>query len=136
LNIFRTNYDDLTFAAQQDWYKYDLANQNAPTKIVTPANPKTRIYIQNPSNKKSVWIDQRDGKGVLIIYDVDSKKETVLRTQSGLKYPVYWVSDNTLVYRINTEQETADYVLNIDGGDPKKIKDVSNTGGVDKWYYY
>ncbi len=135
-NIFRTNYDDLTFAAQQDWYKYDLANQNAPTKIVTPANPKTRIYIQNPSNKKSVWIDQRDGKGVLIIYDVDSKKETVLRTQSGLKYPVYWVSDNTLVYRINTEQETADYVLNIDGGDPKKIKDVSNTGGVDKWYYY
>ncbi len=135
-NIFRTSYDDLTFAAQQDWYSYNLSSQKTPTKIVPPANPKTRIYIANPSNKKSAWVDQRDGKGTLIIYDTENKKETVVKAQSGLKYPIYWVSDNTLIYRINTDQETADYVLNIDGGDPKKIKDVSNTGGVDKWYYY
>jgi hypothetical protein len=135
-NIFRTSYDQLTLAIQQDWYTYDLGSQKTPSRTVPPANPKTRVYISNPDNDKSVWIDQRDGKGALLMYEPESKKETTLKSQSGLKYPTYWVSNNTLVYRVNTEQETADYVFNIDGGQPKKIRDVTNTGGVDKWYYY
>lgn len=135
-NIFRTDYEKLTLAVQQDWYEYDLMAQKQPNKIVPPANPKTRVYIANAENKKSIWIDERDGKGALLLYDQENKKESTLKSQSGLKYPVSWVSEDTLVYRINTEQETADYVLNISGGEPKKIRDVTNTAGVDKWYYY
>lgn len=135
-NVFRTDYDHLTLAVQQDWYDYNLATQKPPERITPPPNPKTRVYIPSPDNSKSIWVDQRDGKGVLIVYDASSKKETTLKSQSGLKYPLSWVSGNTIVYRINTEQETADYVLNLDGGEPQKIKDVTNTGGVDKWYYY
>lgn len=135
-NIFRTSYEKITFAVQQDWYEYTIGSTSAPNRITPPPNPKTRVYISNPANKRSIWIDDRDGKGVMIMYKVDDKQEETLRTQSGLKYPVSWVSDSTLVYRINTDQETADYVLNVDGGEPRKIKDVTNTGGVDKWYYY
>lgn len=135
-NIFRVDYDHLNLAVQQDWYSYDLTTQKSPEHIVPPANPKTRVYVSSPDNSRSVWIDQRDGKGVLLLYDTKTKKETTVKSQSGLKYPVYWVSNSTMVYRINTEQETADYALNLDGGNPQKIRDVTNTAGIDKWYYY
>jgi hypothetical protein len=135
-NVFRADYSQLTLAVQQEWFEYDLSGNKQPNRITPPANPKNRIYVPNLENKKSIWIDHRDGKGVLLVYNVDSKKETTVKTQSGLKYPAYWVSDSTIVYRINTDQETADYVLNLDGGEPKKIRDVTNTGGVGTWYYY
>lgn len=135
-NVFRTSYDQLTIAVQQDWYEYSLLTQKAPNKITPPANPSSRIYITSPDGKRSIWMDTRDGKGAMIVYDTESKKEEVVKTQSGLKYPASWVSDDTLVYRINTDQETADYVLNLSGGDPKKLRDVTNTSGIDNWYYY
>lgn len=135
-NIFRTSFDQLTIAVQQDWYEYSLQTQKAPTKITPPPNPKSRIYINSPNGTRSIWMDTRDGKGALIVYSTADKKEEVVKSQSGLKYPAAWVSDDTLVYRINTDQETADYVLNLSGGEPKKLRDVTNTSGIDNWYYY
>lgn len=135
-NIFRTDFEQLTIAVQQDWFEYSLLTQKAPNKITPPANPRSRIYINSPDGKRSIWIDSRDGKGALIVYDTGEKKETVAKTESGLKYPANWVSNDTLVYRIATDQETADYVINLSGGEAKKIRDVTNTGGIDNWYYY
>ncbi len=135
-NAFRTAYDHIVLSIEQKWFDYHIGD-NAPSKLDgAPANLTNRVYIDSPDGKKSLWIDSRDGKGVLISYDIGSKKETTLLTKSGLKYPVRWLTNNMIVYRISTEQETADYVYNIDGGDPLKIKDVTNTGGIDKWYYY
>lgn len=135
-NVFRTDYDTLMFSVQADWYEYDLASNKVLAASGPPAAQITRVYIDGPEKKKSLWVDQRDGKGALIAYDTESKEDKVVKTQSGLTYPVLWVSGNTVVYRINTDQETADYVVNLDGGEPKKIKDVTNTGGIDRWYYY
>lgn len=135
-NIFRTDYDTLMFSVQADWYEYDLSSNKVLAASGAPAAQVTRVYVDGPEKKKSLWIDQRDGKGALIAYDVGSKEDKVVRTQSGLTYPVRWVSDSTVIYRINTDQETADYVVNLNGGEPKKIKDVTNTGGIDRWYYY
>lgn len=135
-NIFRTDFEQLTIAVQQDWFEYSLLTQKAPNKITPPANPRSRIYINSPDGKRSIWIDSRDGKGALIVYNTSEKKETVAKTESGLKYPANWVSNDTLVYRIATDQETADYVINLSGGEAKKIRDVTNTGGIDNWYYY
>ncbi len=135
-NIFRTDYDTVMFSVQADWYEYDLSSGKVLAASGAPAAQVTRIYVDGPEKKKSLWIEQRDGKGALIAYDVESKEDKVVKTQSGLTYPVRWVTSNTVIYRINTDQETADYVVNLDGGEPKKIKDVTNTGGVDRWYYY
>ncbi len=101
-----------------------------------PADQKTRVYTNNAANTQSLWIDQRDGKGVLLSYDLATKQDKVLTGQSGLVYPVRWLNDTTAVYRINNDSETADYVVSLDGGEPKKIVDVTNTAGIDKWYYY
>lgn len=135
-NIFRTSYEHLVLAMPQAWYDYRLG-EKAPLKLEgAPANQTTRIYVDTPDGKHSIWVDQRDGKGVLVYYDLVGKTDNVIRTQSGIKYPVRWLDNTHLVFRINTEDETADFALSIEGGEAKKIKDVTDTDGVDAWYYY
>ena len=135
-NFFRTSFENLTLSVGNDWYNYKLGDK-APTKLQgQPASLISRIYVDSPDGKSSLWVDNRDGKGVLLAYEPDSQNEKTLRTQSGLKNPARWLNNKVVIYRINTEQETADYALSLDGGEPKKIRDVTNTGGVDSWYYY
>lgn len=135
-NIYRTGYDVLNIAVSQEWYQFKLNDTKATKLPGGPAINNSRIYVDSPDKKRSVWVDNRDGKGVLVVYNLNSKVEKSLRSQSGLQYPVRWISNNSLIYRISTEQETADYIINIDGGESRKIQDVTNTGGASNWYYY
>jgi hypothetical protein len=135
-NMFRSTYDHLVLSTPADWYDYTIGGTKATKLSGQPANLVSRIYVDSPDGKKSLWVDTRDGKGVLLTYDLEKKIDTILRTQSGLKKPFRWLSDKVVVYRIGTEQETADYALNLDGGEPHKIRDVTDTSGIDSWYYY
>lgn len=135
-NIFRIKYDQLNLSVAQDWYDYKLGNAQAAKISGPPADLKNRLYRDSADRQFSLWVDSRDGKGVLLNYDVNSKQDKILRTQSGLSNPISWLNKNYIIYRINTDQETADYVLNLEGGEPRKIKDVTNTNGLDQWYYY
>lgn len=135
-NIFRTSYDQLTLAVEQQWYSYKLGDKT-PTKLAgAPANQVSRVYIGSPNTKNSIWIDVRDGKGVLLSYNLESQKDATVKSQSGLTYPVRWLNYSSVVYRVITDQETADYAVSINGGEPVKIRDVTNSGGIDRWYYY
>lgn len=135
-NLFRVSYDKLNIAAGQDWYEYDLSSGQFNSMQIAPEGLKSRIYVDAPSVKKSAWVDERDGKGVLLIYDVDKKEDQNLKTQSGLKNPISWLDNDHMVYRVATGSETADYVISLSGGEAKKIIDVTNTPGLDRWYYY
>jgi len=135
-NIFRVAYDKFDLSADQSWYEHKLGDTTANKLSIAPANPTNRLYADSPDNKHSLWIDQRDGKGVLLNYNTSTKTEKTLKSQSGLSNPIRWLNGNTLIYRIQTPQETADYVLSIDGGEARKIRDVSATGGLGHWYYY
>ena len=135
-SITRTDYNTLTMSAGKDWYQYTLGSIK-PEKISgAPADQKPRVYALGPDGKNSLWVDIRDGKGVLINYNIAKNDDVVLATQSGLSYPVRWLNETTAVYRIHTDSETADYVVSTKGGEPKKIVDVTNTAGLDRWYYY
>ncbi|HET7673651.1 MAG TPA: hypothetical protein VFK11_04030 [Candidatus Saccharimonadales bacterium] len=137
-SIFRTTYDKLDVAVgeEQDWYEYDTVSGSFNALNSPPPSQKSRLYTESPDGKKAAWVDERDGKGVLIIYDISAGQDNVLYTQSGLSNPVSWLDDQHLVYRVSTSAETADYVISISGGKPKKIRDVTNTAGLDRWYYY
>ncbi len=135
-NIFRPSYDTLDLAVGVDWYQYKLGDSNAIKLNQAPANPKNRLYISNPDNTHSLWVDQRDGKGVLLNYLQSTNQDKILQTQSGLSYPVRWLTDSAFIYRIHTETETADYAMSLEGGTAHKIKDVFNAPGIDRWYYY
>ncbi len=135
-NFTRISYEHINLSAGQDWYDFRLGDKT-PTKLPgQPANLNPRAYVDSPDGKKSLWVDNRDGKGVLLAYEPETQNEQILRTQSGLKNPVRWLSKDVVIYRINTEQETADYALSLQGGEPQKIRDVTHTSGTDNWYYY
>lgn len=135
-NIFRTSYDNFALSVQQQWYDYRIGGSQ-PTKLNSaPSDQTTRVYIGSPDGRHSAWTDNRDGKGVLLVYDISAKTDKALRSQAGLTYPTSWLNDSVLVYRVKSPQETADYAISIDGGEPVKIRDVTNTGGIDRWYYY
>lgn len=135
-SVVRSNYDTITFSSGKDWFEYKLGSPQPSSINGAPADQKTRVYTNNPSNTQSLWVDERDGKGVLLSYDLVTKADKILVGQSGLSYPVRWLNDTTAVYRINNDSETADYVISVNGGNPKKIVNVTNTAGIDKWYYY
>lgn len=136
-SLFRTGYDKLTIAAGQAWYDYTIDGSSPPTVLAgPPASPRSRAYINNAAGTRSLWIDQRDGKGVLISYDITSKADKNLVTQSGLTSPIRWLNNTTASYRVVTDQETADYVVSAAGGEARKLVDVTNTSGIDDWYYH
>src|SRR5690606_27433839 len=113
-NIFRVAHDMAYLSTQNAWYEYKLGSSSATKMAASPANPKNRLYVDNPEGKHSLWVDQRDGKGVLLDYDTAAKEDKTLLSQSGVSNPLRWLTNSTLIYRIQTAGETADYVLNID----------------------
>ncbi len=135
-NLFRTSYDGLSVSIGQQWYDLSLSNDVMTPASAAPAVQKTRVYVDGPDANTSLWTEERDGKGVLLSYDKTTKQDKTLRTQSGLKNPLEWLSAKHVVYRVSNGQETADYILNIEGGEPKKIRDVTDTAGIERWYYY
>ncbi|MBI1857218.1 carboxypeptidase regulatory-like domain-containing protein [Candidatus Saccharibacteria bacterium] len=135
-NLFRTSYDHLILSAQDGWYDYKIGDKQVTKLGGQPANPVSRIYVDSPDNKHSLWIDVRDGKRVLISYDIKTGEDKILQTKAGITNPVRWLDNRSLIFRMITNQETSDYALNIDGGNPVKIVDVTNVVGLGRWYYY
>jgi len=132
--IVRTGIDEIMFDSDQVWYKGRVSqvfNSEADTK---PTSMTSRLYTSNPSGDSHARVDIRDGKGALLLDDGSS--ERTLASQGGLRNPLVWLSDTHLIYRVVTPTETADYVINADGGDPVKIGDVSDAPGADRWYYF
>lgn len=135
-NVFRTDYKTLQLSVAQEWYSYSLGAAGAVKLKGPPASQVNRLYVDDDSRQHSLWVDNRDGKGVLLNYDVAQGTDTALQTRSGLTSPMSWLNNHYVIYRVKTDQETADYALNLDGGQPRKITDVTNTGGLSQWFYY
>ncbi len=128
--IIRVGYEELALSVQQQWFTY-LKGAQAPAKrSAAPANPQARTYIDDPNGKQSAWVDIRDGKGVLLVYNLGTKTDKVLAEASGLTYPVRWLNATTLVYRVNSATETADYAVSTEGGIPIKLTDVTSSQGL------
>lgn len=134
---YRVTYDKLQAnAADNKWYEQNLGESKMNVMSGAPATPTHRIYVDAPNGEKTVWIDDRDGKGVLILQDLKASGDKVVLSKGGLGYPVRWLSDKHILVRVSNSQETADYVINLDGGEAQKIGDVTNTSPVNRWYYY
>lgn len=134
--MLRTSYDKLSVSMGEEWFELNLDNDALTRLDGSPAVQKTRLYSDGPGNGMSLWVDERDGKGVLLRYDQKTKNDKVTQSQSGLKNPVRWLSAKHVIFRVSNNQEIADYILNTDGGEARKIRDVTDTGGIDRWYYY
>lgn len=135
-SIIRADFNTLALSARKYWYDYLLGSDETTRLDSPPASQKGRNYLDSANGSNSVWIDQRDGKGTLLNYSVESKKDQTLLSKRGITYPVSWLSDRVIVYRLNDDSGTADYAVSLDGGDPVKIGDVTHIDTTDDWYYY
>ena len=128
--IIRVGYEELALSVQQQWFSYVRGSSQATKRNAAPADQQSRIYVDSPDGKHSAWVDVRDGKGVLLAYDLGTKTDKILAEQPGLTYPVRWLNSTTLVYRVGTTKETAEYVVSLDGGQTTKLTDVTATKGL------
>lgn len=135
-NIFRVAYSKLNLATEKHWYEFTIGSTDEPSRISAPSNPKNRLYISSLDNKHSLWIDQRDGKGLLIDHNIQENVDNNLVSKKGLIYPVKWLNNEVFIYRVENDDETADYVMDINGGKSYKVTDLYNAKGIDRWYYY
>ena len=132
--IIRRDFKNLLFNTEsQQWYTQEIDKDVA--KFDGQPNVRaSRNYTNSPDKSKSVWVDIRDGKGTLLLNKSGVEAEETIFAESGLTDPVYWVNESTLVYRITTNQETADYVLNLESiQKPKKIVNV--LGNASRYFY-
>ncbi len=132
-NILRTSYQTVSLTTGPNWFEYKMGANQVTNSPGAPALQRTRIYSDHPTQKKSLWIDERDGKGVLLVNDAARTKDTVLFTASGLRQPAQWLNNDVVVFRVSNSQETADYVISLSGGTARKIRDVTNANGTDYW---
>jgi hypothetical protein len=130
---FRVAYGTFDLQTPDGWYAF-TPKTGASAKIAAPSTYTNRQYVDNDGGGQSAWVDTRDGKGVLVVYDTGKSKDTVIQTQEGLTYPVRWLSNQAFIYRVATGQETADYAVSLNGGSAKKIADVTNTYGFAQNY--
>lgn len=137
LSVFRIDYGDLLLVGPTNRYTYKLGKLGTgkPALSSDTYNGMGRLYIDSPDGKQSVYVDSRAGKDTLVLYDKSSQKETVLATQDGLSYPIRWLSNTMLVYRVDSSTETADYGATVNSGETKKIVDVTDANGVALWNY-
>ena len=133
--ILRTGVDNIKFDANQVWYEGKV-DQVSNTMIDRPSDFTSRLYTRNRSGTKAAWVDIRDGKGTVILEDLAGGESKTIISQAGLRNPLVWLSDEHLIYRVVTSNETADYIVNVGGGDPVKISDVTDISGIDRWYYF
>lgn len=129
-SLTRVSQAKISLETPDGWYEYKLGDISA-----TKGNPPSDTYISHQyvsgkDSAKSLWVDNRDGKGVLLVHDTSNGKDQNIISASGLTMPVRWLSPSVIAYRITNSSETADYVKSLNGGEAKKIVDVTNTGGL------
>ena len=129
----RSAYAELYLQTPDGWYAYAFDDQQ-PEKTSNTPNSVSRQYSNAPKESKSLWVDSRDGKGVLLSYDLLSRKDTVVAVGDGLTYPIRWLNDTTVMYRQSSNAETADYALSLKGGAARKVADVTSTYGLAQGY--
>lgn len=105
----------------------EISINTGEIKSTEPPREQGAVYISTQSAKNErVFINFVDGKRILMLrHDGDQEKELV--SQPGLVGPVRFISATTIVYRVATPTETADYAVSTLGGEPRKVTDVTSS---------
>lgn len=132
-SIYQVQPDELYLnASNSEWYEVKASSTSAVKISEQPNDQDSRRYVSGPGENLDIWVDYRDGKSVLLIDEGDTDR--TLTTASGITYPIRWLSNKHVIYRIQDGRENADYIINIDGGSPQKITDVSSNNRTNSYF--
>ncbi len=142
--VVQPDFDRVVFKNldNQKWYEYNFnTGQLKDSSQPTEQEFKTFLSATNLANTKRIMLDKIDGKFTIIVKNTADGVEKQLYGARGLGGPIRWIGD-VIVFRIVDNLETADYAVSINGGDPKKISDITATIGTDdatadnEWFRY
>lgn len=121
----RTSYQTVALQTTSGWYTY---NSNGTVEAGSaPSDLSGRQYVS--SNNHNIWVQEKGSMGSILDYVTGAASDKQIYAQAGLTYPLRWLNPTTVMYRIVTDSEVADYAVSINGGQPKKITPVVNTFG-------
>lgn len=129
----RTTYGTVSLQTPSGWSNFNLLTGQS-VSANAPPNTVTYLFAENNQTTQSAWVDVRDGNGTLLLHDDAKNSDKTLRAQDGLTYPVRFITDGAITYRVANNAETADYVIGTNGGAPHKITDVTPTYGYAQIY--
>lgn len=127
-SMLRTSPTEMSLETIDGWYTY-LIGDTAAHRGTAVDYANRRAYTDTPDGKMTAWVDNRDGKGVIVLTDMSTGSERVVASASGLQSPLRWLGAGVLSYRVVTTDETADYAVSINGGEPRKVIDVTDVDG-------
>jgi len=127
--VVQTNFDTLDFqtSGDQTWHGLNI-NTGSLNDVSAPTADASQAFLGAPSGdgSKHLMVSRVDGKFTLTSTADSTGQQKVLYASSDMTGPLRWAGD-TVIYRINSSSETADYVVSTRGGAPKKISDVTAT---------
>jgi hypothetical protein len=129
-SAYRTGYDTFSVQTSDGWYTHTVSTKI--NKIASaPEVLTSKLFIEQANDSgRSLWLDTRGGTGTLQVHAKTENKDTAIVARAGLVYPIRWLTDDSAIYRVVTNGETADYVVGTTPGRPAhKIADVVNTYG-------
>jgi hypothetical protein len=130
-SIVRVSVDELAInTSDQRWHTYSQGAAELEPRDGSPGDTTSRVYIDSPDGKRTAWIDERDGKGVVLVYDFATKTEEAIVATAGIDYPLRWLTNSAIVYRFVSPTETADFVVEASQKQPRKLIDVTPTKGL------
>ena len=120
--LYRKSYTTIVLQTQSNgWKSYDTTIHK--TSASSPNDYMSYAYTVSSDGKQLAHTETRDGRNIIIVTDVATKKETVLAGIANASR-VRWLSSNILMYSVSSPNETADYVTDSVEGSAKKITDV------------
>lgn len=135
VSIMQTDFNKVAFSTSTNiWREYNL--NTGDLKDISPPGATSRYYsnVVSPDGAKSLVIDKIDGKFTLLTRSASDGAEKQLYSHGGLGGPLRWLGNDVVVFRVVSSSETADYALSLNGGEPKKISDV--TASVYQYDYF
>lgn len=125
----RTTYNTLGLVDSSN-VNYELQINTGVTKAVDKRPGSSLAFAISPDGQQTAWTDQRDGQGALLASPTKNITEKTIAKAGGLMAPIRFITNDLIVVRIVTSQETADYVVSVTTGKMAKVVDVSNIGAV------
>lgn len=125
-SVLRSNYTTFSVDSSNGWYSYTIGADAATALPNAPNDLSSIQYVDSPDGKFSAAIIH----GQLQTYAIGSGKSQTITAVTGAAYPLRWLTDTELIYRVVDGSTSADYMVNVNGGMPKFITNVTNASGI------
>lgn len=122
--VFVNDETNITFSTtvSDAWYTYNFRDNKLNRLTGVPPVIIDKELSSSPDKTKFVFLETRDGRTDL--YLREKGKDTKLTNIGAATWPVRWIGNEYVQFKVIREGETADYVVSISGGSPQKIADV------------